>query len=367
MAKRLLCILSNMNAGGAETFLMKLYRAVDRDKYQFDFCICVKEKCFYEDEILSLGGRIYRIPAKSESLKEFKKNLSDVIKKNGYKYVLRITANAAGLLDLKIAKQSGAEVCVARSSNSNAEGGLKTIALHQIGKMLYLKYVDKKIAPSDLAAIYTFGKQAFRKGEVKIIRNAIDYDLYAFNNDCREEVRKELNIDPNGIVIGHIGRFMQQKNHEKLIAVFEEVNRKNRNTVLLLIGNGELENHVKRLVSDKGLSDKVIFAGIRSDIPRVLSCMDVYLMPSLYEGMPNTVIEAQANGLHCVISQTITQEADITGLVKYVSLDASNEEWASTTLALAKESRVDTRIRFKENGYDINSTAKEFTKYVFGD
>ena len=159
MAERLLCILSNMNAGGAETFLMKLYRNIDRDKYQLDFCLNNKDKNFYEDEIANYGGRIYRIPSKSESLKEFKQQLTETVKNNNYKYVLRITANAAGLLDLKVAKKAGAQVCIARSSNSNADGGIKARILHRIGQLLYLRYVDKKIAPSDLAAIYTFGKK----------------------------------------------------------------------------------------------------------------------------------------------------------------------------------------------------------------
>ena len=153
MENRLLCILSNMNAGGAETFLMKLYRAIDKKKYQFDFCVCVKEKCFYEDEIRSLGGKMYRIPSKSESLKEFEHSLSELINREKYKYVLRITANAAGLLDLKVAKKAGVEVCIARSSNSNAEGGIRTRIIHQVSKVLFLKYVDKKIAPSDLGLL----------------------------------------------------------------------------------------------------------------------------------------------------------------------------------------------------------------------
>lgn len=367
MVERLLCILSNMNAGGAETFLMKLYRTLDRAKYQFDFCLNVEEKCFYEDEIIEMGGRIFRIPPKSESVKKFKKQLSEIVKQNNYKYVLRITANAAGLLDLKIAKKAGAKVCIARSSNSMAEGGVKTHILHKIGQILYLNYVDKKIAPSDLAAIYTFGRKAYKNGQVEIIHNALDYDVYRFNQNDRDEIRAELGIDKNAIVIGHIGRFMQQKNHEKLLKICKCLSEKNPDFRFVLVGDGELEKYIKELIISLDLNDKVILAGVRADVPRLLSSMDIFVMPSLYEGMPNTVIEAQANGLHCIISDTITREANITGLVDYLSLDLPDDEWASVIYEHINDKRIDTKNDFITMGYDIDGVVKKFEHYVFGE
>lgn len=160
--KRLLCILSGMNAGGAETFLMKIYRNMDLTLYQMDFCINVKEKCFYEDEISDLGGKIYRIPSKSENLTEFKKQLYSIIKDNEYDRVFRISSNAMGFMDLKIARKAGANVCIARSSNSSDGKSLKSKIMHALGKILYSRYIDVKIAPSDLSAIYTFGKKAYK-------------------------------------------------------------------------------------------------------------------------------------------------------------------------------------------------------------
>lgn len=178
--KRLLCILSSMNAGGAETFLIKIYRRIDNTKYQMDFCINASEKCFYEDEILSLGGKIYRIPAKSTSLRNFAGQLHDVVSSNGYKNVLRITSSAFGFMDLKIASKAGAKVCAARSSNSSDGGSLKSKVVHRLGRILYGKYVNVKIAPSDLAAEYTFGKKAYKVevgtdaiGNITRINNAL--------------------------------------------------------------------------------------------------------------------------------------------------------------------------------------------------
>lgn len=152
--KRLLCIISAMNTGGAETFLMKLYRKLDRTKFQMDFCVNAPEKGFYDEEIASMGGRIYRIPCKSSDLPGFRRQLTNVVRENRYDYVLRITASGAGLMDLKLAKKAGASVCVARSSNSGSDGGLKSFLAHRIGRLLYSRYIDVRIAPSDLAAIY---------------------------------------------------------------------------------------------------------------------------------------------------------------------------------------------------------------------
>lgn len=364
--KRLLCIIGSMNSGGAETFLMKVYRKLDRTKYQMDFCINTKEKCFYNEEILSLGGKIFYIPTKSENRQEFKNQLFNIVKSEGYKYVLRITSNAAGFLDLKIAKSAGAEICSARSSNSSDGSGFALKAIHRLGRLLYAKYVDVKFAPSLLAAEYTFGKKAVRRGEVSRLNNAVDLEIYKYYPEEREKIRKAFSVE-NRLVIGHVGRFSEQKNHSFLIDAFFEIKKQREDAVLLLVGgNGNLENAVRERVQSLGISDSVIFAGIRSDIPQLMSAMDVFVMPSLYEGMPNTVIEAQATGLPCVIADTITREADITGLVKYLPLE-SPKLWADAVLSVVNSERADTKAAFTENKYDIESTALDFVKLVFGE
>ena len=362
--KRVLCIISSMNTGGAETFLMKIYRQLDRTRYQMDFCINSFDKCFYEDEILLFGGQVYRIPAKSVSLKQFKKQLFEIVKSNNYNYVLRITSNALGFMDLKIAHKAGAEVCIARSSNSSDGVGMKTKIAHRLGRILYSKYVDVKIAPSDLAAKYTFGKKAYESGLVNILHNAIDIEKYSYNAEMRQKIRAEFEISDETTVFGHIGRLMTQKNHGFLLEVFSEYEKVNAKSVLVLVGGGELEPEIKRKASELGISDKVIFTGVRSDIPALLSAMDVFVFPSLYEGMPNTVIEAQATGLQCVIADTITREADITGLVHYLPL-GNAKEWASYIDRLPQIARKTPIQQFKENCYDIETVADQFVKLVF--
>lgn len=364
--KKLLCIVNTMNSGGAETFLMKVYRKLDRTKYQMDFCINVKEECFYNKEIRELGGKIHIIPSKSENVKEFKKQLTEIIKRENYKYVLRITSNALGFMDLKIAKKAGAEICSCRSSNSSDGTSIIVKILHRLGRIIYGGYVDVKFAPSLLAAEYTFGKNAVKKGEVSSLHNAVDLSVYKFYQEERNKIREELGIEEK-LVVGHVGRFSEQKNHSFLIDVFNEIKKKNDNAILMLVGgNGDLEESVHKKVENLGLEDSVVFIGIRSDIPQCMSAMDVFVMPSFFEGMPNTVIEAQATGLPCVIADTITKEANITGLVQYLPLENS-EKWADVALGAVSEKRKDTKQDFLENKYDIESTVENFVKLVFGE
>ena len=365
--KRVLCIISCMDTGGAETFLMKIFRKLDREKYQMDFCVNVTEKNYYEDEIKELGGKIFRIPPKSDDLKKFRKELYRLVKEEKYNYVLRIGSSGMSFMELKIAKKAGAQICSVRSSNSSDGGSLKSKLAHIIGKILYSRYIDVKVAPSDLAALYTFGKRAYQNGDVTILHNAVDLNTYKYSEEYRKKIRAEFNIKPEAVVVGHIGRFMTQKNHSFLLDFFSKIKEQNEDAVLLLIGgNGNLEGQVRDKVCELGLCGDVIFAGVRSDIPNLLSAMDVFVMPSLFEGMPNTVIEAQATGLPCVISDTITKEADITGLLSYLPLEKP-DLWAKIVLEKATTKRTDTRQKFIDNGYDIESTVEKFVKLVFGE
>lgn len=363
--KRLLCLVSGMNAGGAETFLMKIYRKLDRLQYQMDFCVNIKEKGYYDDEIIALGGKIYNIPPKSESPYLFKKELTRIIRDYKYEYVLRITSNAAGFWDLKIAKDAGAKVCIARSSNSSDGGGLKKWLAHRIGRLLYMKYVDIKIAPSDLAAVYTFGKKAVKENKVIFLKNAIDLEEYTYSGEARNLIRKEFGL-ADEFVVGHIGRFNKQKNHEFLLNIFKAIIQKQPNARLVLVGKGILEPEIKRKAKELGIDDKIIYTGLRKDIPQILSAFDVFVFPSLYEGMPNTVIEAQATGLPCIISDTITKEANVTNKVKYLSLYDNPEKWADNILKTAvSDKRKNTGEILRFQGYDITDVANNFISHIF--
>lgn len=355
-----------MNAGGAETFLMKLYRQMDKTRWQMDFCINIPDKCFYEDEITAMGGRIFRIPSKSENRKEFARQLTELVKREKYGSVLRITSNAMGFMDLKIAKKAGATRCAARSSNSSDGKGWKPWVAHRLGRLLYNRYVDVKFAPSDLAARYTFGNSAYESGKVSILHNAVDLNVFRYDEEGRQSIRRELGIEDSTVLVGHVGRFDPQKNHSQLLDIYARIAKQKPDSKLLLVGQGKLQQQAQEKATALGIADRVIFVGVRSDIPRVLSAMDVFVFPSLYEGMPNTVIEAQATGLPCIIADTITREADITSLVQYLSLEDAPEKWAETALAAVSPQRRDTHGDFIANKYDIQSITDEFVALCFG-
>ena len=197
-----------------------------------------------------------------------------------------------------------------------------------------------------------------------MLRNGLDYSLYQFSEENRNALRKELGIE-NSFVVGHVGRFSQQKNHEFLVDIFKCISDKNPNAVLLLAGIGELENAIHKKVNHLGLKNKVIFLGRRDDVPRLLSAFDVLLFPSFHEGMPNVVIEAQASGLPCIIADTITSQADITGLVHYLPLSLSADTWADEVLLKSDFPRENTKEKFYNAGYDQDSVVKEFIRLVF--
>ena len=360
--ERLLCLLSNMNRGGAETFLMKVYRSLDRTRYQMDFCIIVEEKCDYEDEILYLGGRIYRITPKSRDARAFRRELYTLIHDHRYRNVLKITSNAAGFWDLKIAKQAGAARTIARSSNSGDGDSRLQLAVHRISRLLWMKYADVKLAPSDLAAQYTFGKKALSRGDVHLLNNGLDLGVYHFSADAREQIRAQLGAGEKTAVLGHVGRFNTQKNHGFLLRVFAEYVKRHADALLVLVGVGDLEDALRQQVKELRLEEKVIFTGLRTDIPQLLSAFDVFVFPSLYEGMPNTIIEAQACSLPCVLSDTITRQADLCGRLRYLPL-SEDSVWADAI----GEALDGGRISADMSAYDIRTVSARFCSFCYDD
>ncbi len=361
--KRLLCVLSNMNAGGAETFLMKLHRNLDKNKYQMDYCINVFEENFYEDEIRELGGKVFKIPSRSKDFKEHNKQFVKIIRENKYEYILSVSANAMAYLDLVLAKKNGAKRCIIRSSNSNLNDKIQTKIIKSIMRKMFSHYADIWFAPSDLAAENLFGKNYRNNKRFHYLNNALDLDQYSFSTVNREEIRREFSIDEDTFVVGHVGRFYRQKNHDFLIDVFEKIVQKKEKSILLLVGDGELYSAIKEKAKEKGLSQKVVFAGTRSDVNKILSAFDVFVFPSFYEGMPNTVIEAETNGLPCVVSSSITKDAKIMDNIRYLPLSESPNQWAETALSLEREEQSLDRMR--DNGYDIQKCVRYFEQVVF--
>lgn len=365
--KRVLCIVGGMNAGGAETFLMKVYRCLDKTKYQMDFAVAIEEKGVYDDEIIAMGGKIHHIIPKSKgALKNFK-SIKNLVKTEGYECVLRTSQHALSALELLAAKQGGAKTRVFRSSNSNVGStSSKQLLLHKAFRFMPRHFANVRIAPSTEAAEFMFGAGCVSKNKASLLHNAIDLSVYKYDEESRNKIREEFGL-AGKMVVGHIGRFNYQKNHTFLLDVFQLLVKENPEARLLLVGKGELEQEIRQKAERLGIADFIVFAGVRSDIPAILSAMDLFLFPSLYEGMPNTVIEAQATGLPCIVADTITREANITGKVSYVSLSSDASEWCKQIYEKISLPRQDTHEDFIRARYDIESATKDFMRFVWSE
>lgn len=358
---RILCIISGLTAGGAETFLMKIYRALPSEEYRMDFIVSEEGGC-YTEEVLQRGGRIYVIPLRTKAPFGALRKIRNIVKENQYDTVLKLGNTPIAALDLIAARLGGAKRIGMRSCNALTGQPLKAKCADALLRPVLNLTANVKLAPSMLAAEFTFGKKRAHK-DVHILHNGVDLNVFHYDKAGRCRIRKELEIEDK-FVVGHIGRLNKQKNHRFLLEVFAKLQSVRKNAVLLLVGTGEEQEKIGVWIQELGLGSKVILAGQRFDIPQILSAMDVFIFPSLHEGMPNTVIEAQATGLPCLISDAITAEADIAGLVKYMSLTASSSEWAETALQMAESPRRDTAEDFRKHGYDIECVSKEFVSLL---
>jgi len=354
---RILFIVGSMNVGGAETFIMKMYRVIDKKKFCFDFCVA--SQGYYDSEIKQLGGIIYQISSKKKSLFKNALSIKKIVSNNHYKNVMRISQHSLSSLDLLAAKRGGASNCIFRSSNTNTGSNLIVTILHFMFRFLANVVPDTRIAPSYEAGVFMFGKKAMKNNKVMILYNGINPDVFFFDIEKRNNTRKKLQID-SSFVVGHIGRFSKQKNHIFLLQVFQELLKIKPNAKLLLVGKGENEEQVRNMVKDLKLKDKVLFLGLRHDIPELLMSMDLFIFPSLFEGLPNCVIEAQATGLNSIISDTISKDTNISPYVKYLSLKDSPKEWAIAGCSMPTGDRRKAIQNFKKTKFDINQTVTDF-------
>lgn len=349
---RILQCVSNMDRAGIETMLMNFYRNIDRNTVQFDF-LCNKEKPGdYDDEIRKLGGRIFVTPGLNP-LKWFKyqKYMKKLFEEHPEYEIIHCQNEAMGFPALYAAKKAGIPVRISHSHNTTTRFDLKWPV-----KILY-KYLLKYVATDFVACGKDAGKYLFGK-EVKIIHNSIDTKKFEFNIRLRNELRKKHNIE-NCFVIGHVGRFEPQKNHEFLINIFYDYQKINNNAILLLIGTGSLIEKIKKIVSDLNIEDKVIFTGSVPNVNEYYNAMDLFLLPSLHEGLPVVGIEAQTNGVKCLFSTNVTDEVNIS---KSEFLDLKDKKrWLEKIGEISKEKREKKVII--NNIYDINNETKNLLNY----
>ncbi len=356
---RILHLVSLMNRAGQETFLMNIFRGINREKVQFDFLCTKLDKADFDDEIESLNGVIHRLspnPLKNKKLLKhigYCNSIYSFLKKHPEYNTFHIHTHHAfdAFLCALSAKLAGVNNVIIHCHNSSGPRP----KLHKFFSFLLRFLKTKRFACSNDAAEWMFGSRFLEKGKVNIIKNGINSEDFVFNSYIREKTRKELGIN-NKIVIGHIGRLTYQKNHNFLLDVFQKIHIENSNTVLLLVGRGDLEEQIRDKVHNLGLDDSVIFTGVRSDIPDLLQAMDVFLFPSHFEGLGIVLIEAQAAGLKSFASDIIPKEAKVTNLLEFLSLNQEANNWATRVLEEINYERRNTHKEIMQCGYDIYET-----------
>jgi glycosyltransferase involved in cell wall biosynthesis len=349
---RVLQVVTQMNRGGLETMIMNYYRNINRENVQFDFLEHRKDEADYDKEILELGGRIYRISRLNPFSISYKKELRDFFEVHPEYQIIHVHQDCMSAIILEVAKEKNVQVRIAHSHSSSQDKNIKYPL-----KLFFRKFIAR-YATDLMACGNKAGQWMFAGAKFQVLNNAIDTSKYVYDKQKRKSVRKEFGVSQTELLVGHVGRFSYPKNHEFLIKIFKAINDK-ISAKLLLVGNGELMPEIQNEVYKLGLSDKVIFAGLRTDVARLLQGMDVFVFPSIYEGLPVSVVEAQAAGVPCIISDTIPEECIlINELVKRVSLSMPPEKWGDGIIELSKIERKDYSSKVKDEGYDIVESAK---------
>lgn len=359
---RVLHCVAGLAHGGYESLLMNLYRCIDRRVVQFDFVSSFPG--VYEPEILELGGVIHRIPFITQKGPfVYTHALNQVLTASPQYAIVHSHMDKFSGLVMRQAKKAGIPFRIAHSHNTQNEGGLAFQVVKNYYGNMVLPNATHLFACSQAAADWMFGSQS---SQAHILFNGIDPQRFAFSPSVRAQVRSEWNLAPDTLVFGHVGRFVEQKNHARILCIFSEIVRKHPNSVLLLAGTGPLQAAMEQKAAELGIQRQVFFLGARQDIPQLLQGMDCFLFPSLHEGLPVTLIEAQASGLPITAASTITSEVAITSLVQFYSLQDNNDAWASAALAQALEHRnlrTSPSKQIADAGYDIRQTAAWLTEF----
>lgn len=351
---RVLHVLTGMGSGGAEAFLMNMYRNIDRSQVQFDFLLCSSEN-IYAEELNNLGSRVYQIPKYTQHPIHNKQATQIFFHEHSYS-IIHVHANALmNITPLIEAKRAGVPVRIMHSHSTSLKHKILQ-PLHQINKRLLHRWCTDRLACSDAAGKWMF------PNDFVTIHNAINLEQFSYCTEDRSAVRQELGIPDGTFVIGHVGRFLPVKNHKFLFAVFQNVLMYNPNSILVLIGNGPLEQDIKSLAVQFKISDRILFLGVRKDVGRIMNALDTFILPSIYEGLGIAAIEAQANGLSVLCSDAIPKEAIITERVRQLPLTAGVECWARELLCSDKK-RESTYQALVAAGYDIHTEAHKLQEF----
>ena len=380
-AVRVLHVLGNTNLGGAESRIMDLYRHTDRNRVQFDFLVHSGEEGFYEKEIRELGGRIFRVPRfRIYNYFSYRKALKEFFQKHHEFALVQGHMTSTAAIYLPIAKKAGVKKTAAHARSAGVDKGLKGTMTRFLRRNLADK-ADYLFTCSELAGISVYGEKAVREGKTIFIPNAIDCAGFTFDPEKRKKMREELGLT-DALIIGHVGRFHYAKNHEYLLRVFAELCRMSAGADgstaetgadqkyhLILLGEGPLMEDTRKLAEELGVVDRVHFLGNHKNIADYYQAMDYFVYPSRYEGMPGTIVEAQASGLPCLMSDTICREVIVTELVETMSIEEEPKAWAEVlqqridALVSKQENREKYAAKMAAAGFDVQAQAERMMRF----
>lgn len=361
---RILQSLGSLGIGGNELFVMNFFRNIDKEKFQIDFVIYDDSRMDFYDEVLALGGKVHICKSThnnrilriiGEAIKTYhllKKEKYDVIHCHNCSILgnLRGTLPGKMISDIKV---------ISHSHNTGSSNKTKLgVFVRSILKWILSCSVDYGLACSDLAGKSKYTKKFINSDRYYIVNNAVNVERFQFDNAAREMIRNQYNIN-NKMVVGNVGRLAEQKNHRFLLKVFSYMCSINQEIVLMIVGGGELETELKEIAKQLCIFEKVIFTGMVNNAEKYYSAMDVFVMPSLFEGLPFTAIEAQVNGLQCVFSDTITQMANASGDVEYISLNQPLEKWSEVIFERGRNRSDEKKIEKVRERYDLKFEVKK--------
>lgn len=352
--------MGKMVGGGLEQVVMNYFRHIDRSKVQFDFIVDEDSTLVPREEIETLGGRVFAVPPYQHVL-AYQRALTSLFREQGWD-IVHSHENALSVFPLRAAKKAGVPVRIAHSHSTSGRGEPVRNSMKWALRRFANVYPTHRMACSRHAGEWLFGKGA----DFEVVYNAIELDRFRFDADVRAEVRRDLGITDGALVIGHIGRFVSQKNQALLIDVFEHVVRGGTDAVLVLAGDGPLRPEMERRADDLGVAEKTLFLGQRDDADRLYQAFDVFCMPSLYEGLGIVAVEAQVSGLPCVLSSEVPAEAGLGEGCSFLGLNEPISHWADAIKRTAEFG--DRRAPSPESlgNYDIERAAKRLEKRYLG-
>lgn len=369
--KRVLQIMGGLNRGGLESFVMNIYRVIDRNEVQFDFLLTQISGGEYVNEAKSLGANVYSVPPRNKGVKKHLQSL-DIFFREHHEYIA-VHEHISSLTSISpafYAKKYGIPVRILHAHSSSVQKSLRFhyvhVFLHYYNKCKVRRLGTHFFGCSDKALDWMYCYTGVRS-RARMLNNGIECEAYRFCDAVRSEVRKVFNLSDDDFVIGHVGRFIPLKNQSFLIDILCEMKKTNPNAKLLMVGDGETKESIKKKTIELHVENDVIFTGVRGDVNRIMQAMDVFVMPSWFEGLPVSLVEAQASGLPIVASDTISSDSDLSGTILFKSIQEPAIHWAKEILAWKlKHGRPDNISRIIDSGFDSISISCQLLKIYEG-